>query len=303
MFDNINIQTNTPNNIIEITNNDMESYIKKAESLVGISQQNANKTGALVEQSKTTLNECKKLRDGLKEEIESLGDVHSTMMNNPHNVTAEQVGAYSKEEIDAKSYLTSVPEEYVTETELKNKAYLTSDDISGFATKTELESGLELKQSTLVAGDNITIENNIVSTSFAVADTDLSNLSEVGTKIIDGKWVPKVAILTQSVAAGITEIDMSEYLPQDDCQYEVLMICGYYKSSVANIKIYSDVVPQPSSVSLTVASSGSVQSSYIYIPIGIERKLYQYLSSATTSSDSGRYGIEALAYRRIGKNQ
>lgn len=301
MFGDINIKTNTPNNMIEITNNDMESYIKKAESLVGISQQNATKTGVFVEQSKTTLNECKKIRDGLKEEIESLGEFHSTMTNNPHNVTAEQVGAYSKEEIDAKPYLTSIPEEYITKAELENKDYLTSNDISELATKTELESGLALKQSTLIAGDNITIENNVISTSFNVANTDLSNLSDVGAKIIDGKWVPKVAVLTQSVAKGVTEIDMSEYLPNDDYQYEVLLVFGHFKSGGIFMKVYSDIIPESNNVTITLSTGATAQSSYINIPVGTARKLYQYLSAATTSAE--HYGIEALAYRRIGKNQ
>lgn len=300
MFDNVNIQTNTPANIIEITNNDMESYIKKAENLVELSRQSSNKAGAFVEQSKTVLNECKKLFGEIEEEIENLGDVHSTRTDNPHSVTAEQVGAYSREEIDAKSFLTTVPEEYVTQTELENKSYLTSSDISDLATKTELVNGLELKQSKLTAGNNIKIENDIISTSFNVANTDLSNLTEQGTKVLDGQWVPKTAVLTQSVAKGITEIDMSEYLPQDNYQYEVLLICGYYKNAAVYIQIYSDIIPQ-GSVSLTVASTSNAQSSYIYMPIGTERKLYQYLSAATTSSDTGRYGIEALGYRRVGK--
>lgn len=120
---------------------------------------------------------------------------------------------------------------------------------------------------------------------------------------VDGQWVGKTAVLTQSVTKGVTEIDMSEYLPQDDYQYEVLLICGhYYKSDACFFSIYSDVVSQPSHITLTLGSEVKAQSTYIYIPIGTERKLYQYLSAATRSGTNGEYGIEALGYRRVGKN-
>lgn len=38
-------------------------------------------------------------------------------------------------------------------------------DLSGFATKSEVESGLATKQDTLIAGDNITIEGNVISST------------------------------------------------------------------------------------------------------------------------------------------
>ena len=298
MFDGINIQTNTPNNMIEITNNDMESYIKKVESLVGISQQNANKTGAFVEQSKTTLNECKKLRDGLKEEIESLGEIHTTMTDNPHNVTAEQVGAYSKEEIDAKKYLMSVPDEYVTETELENKAYLTSNDVSVFATKIELSKGLELKQQKLTAGSNIKLENNVVSTSFDVANTDLSNLSDVGTKVIDGQWVASELELTPAKAKGTYEIDLSEYLPNDDYQYEVYLYIAVLRPSdtAGSIHIHTDILTDV--VTCTAYNNSSRAIFNGSFPVGTRRTLTYEVVAAISSAEAKLCG-----YRRIGKNQ
>jgi hypothetical protein len=63
-------------------------------------------------------------------------------------------------DVEAKGYLTSVPSEYVTENELSTKGYLTEhQDISNLATKEELAT----KQDVLTAGENITIENGVIS--------------------------------------------------------------------------------------------------------------------------------------------
>ena len=97
------------------------------------------------------------------------------------------------QDVEAKNYLTTIPDEYITETELNNKGYLTEhQDISNLATKTELTEGLATKQptgnyalksdipdvsnfatkeelsdkqDTLTAGENITIENGVISAS------------------------------------------------------------------------------------------------------------------------------------------
>ena len=110
-------------------------------------------------------------------------------------------------DVEEKGYLTEVPSEYITETELNNKGYLTEhQDISNLATKTELTEGLatkqptgnyalksdipdvsnlatktelEAKQDTLTAGENIAIENNVISatinTSNLATKTDVAN--------------------------------------------------------------------------------------------------------------------------------
>lgn len=296
MFDNVNIQTNTPANIIEITNNDMESYIKKAENLVELSMQSSNKAGAFVEQSKTVLNECKKLFGEIEDEIESLGDIHPTRTDNPHSVTAEQVGAYSKEEIDAKSFLTTIPEEYITQTELENKSYLTSSDITDLATKTELVNGLELKQSKLTAGNNIKIENDIVSTSFDVANTDLSNLSEQGTKVLDGQWVAsELNLMTKSSGTG--DLDLSDYLPNDNCVYEVLF--DYLLQAIGtdgqHIYISSDKIASSMEIGYLSTQTTTTSSGIFILPVGASRKI--------TLTGKATKTIDVNAYRRVGTNQ
>ena len=61
---------------------------------------------------------------------------------------------------DVSKFITEIPSEYVTETELNAKGYLTEhQSLADYATKSELAT----KQDTLTAGNNITIENGVIS--------------------------------------------------------------------------------------------------------------------------------------------
>lgn len=79
--------------------------------------------------------------------------ITETELNNKDYIT--------ETELNSKGYLTSIPSEYVTETELNSKGYLTEhQDISNLATKAELNSkanasDLANKQDKLVSGTNI----------------------------------------------------------------------------------------------------------------------------------------------------
>ena len=66
-------------------------------------------------------------------------------------------------------YLTEIPSEYVTETELNAKGYLTEhQSLANYSTTEEMNNAISnhhdsTKQDTLTAGSNITIENNVIS--------------------------------------------------------------------------------------------------------------------------------------------
>ena len=66
-------------------------------------------------------------------------------------------------------YLTEIPAEYVTETELESKGYLTEhQSLANYSTTEEMNNAISnhhdsTKQDTLTAGSNITIENNVIS--------------------------------------------------------------------------------------------------------------------------------------------
>ena len=73
------------------------------------------------------------------------------------------------DELNAKGYLTEIPAEYVTETELNAKGYLTEhQSLANYSTTEEINNAISnhhdsTKQDTLTAGENITIENNVIS--------------------------------------------------------------------------------------------------------------------------------------------
>lgn len=66
-------------------------------------------------------------------------------------------------------YLTEIPSEYVTETELESKGYLTEhQSLANYSTTEEMNNAISnhhdsTKQDKLTAGNNITIENNVIS--------------------------------------------------------------------------------------------------------------------------------------------
>ena len=66
-------------------------------------------------------------------------------------------------------YLTEIPAEYVTETELNSKGYLTEhQSLANYSTTEEMNNAISnhhdnTKQDKLTAGSNITIENNVIS--------------------------------------------------------------------------------------------------------------------------------------------
>ena len=70
---------------------------------------------------------------------------------------------------DVSGFITEIPSEYVTETELESKGYLTEhQSLANYSTTEEMNNAISnhhdsTKQDTLTAGSNITIENNVIS--------------------------------------------------------------------------------------------------------------------------------------------
>ena len=130
----------------------------------------------------------------------------------------------------------------------------------------------------------------------------ISNKVDINSIVIDGQWIAKQAVLTQSVASGETAIDVSEYLPKDNYQYEVLLLASWGDDGANEARVYSDILPK-SSLCLYVSPYGYFNGSYITLPVGIGRVIYQSLKAGAIAGDNNTRGIEALAYRRLGTNQ
>ena len=84
-------------------------------------------------------------------------------------LTAEDVGATTEQWVNQQNYLKSIPSEYITETELDEKGYLTEhQSLANYSTTEEMNNAISnhhdnTKQDKLTAGNNITIQDNVIS--------------------------------------------------------------------------------------------------------------------------------------------
>lgn len=156
--------------------------------------------------------------------------------------------------------------------------------------------------------------DEIVTDLNGKADTDLSNLSATGQKVIDGQWVASPLTLATDVNASttITQYDLSSYLPNDGYQYEVQMSFSMFtKTSSGNsISCYvgSDLIPFTTSTYAdaiqigqvrTRTSSNMTTSGNCKCPVGTGRYVDIYSPSGWTN---GSYSLWLNGYRRIGTN-
>ena len=134
----------------------------------------------------------------------------------------------------------------------------------------------------------------------------LANKVDINSKVIDGQWVSKTATLSTATAVGTYTIDLSDYLPNDTYNYEVLVSYtialssnttgtrGYITSDVLGEDNYLDIAsisPMPTSGYYNRAAGG------VIIPAK---------NSLTFKIGTGKatgVTLSANAYRRIGTNQ
>lgn len=130
------------------------------------------------------------------------------------------------------------------------------------------------------------------------ANTDLSNLSNSGKKVIDGQWVGKTATLSTATAVGTYTIDLSSYLPNDNYNYEVLIHLDSNRAGTGNasIGIYTNHL-LASDTPCLMCGNGYGDAINIILPL-FDRTIYIQVGERPVSHSS----IIAYAYRRIGTN-
>ena len=159
-------------------------------------------------------------------------------------------GYATKDEIPTKTsqltndskFITSIPSEYVTETELKAKGYLTEhQDISDLARKDELHSHSNKSVLDNITQTNINNWNN--KSDFSGSYADLTNKPTIPTKVSqlanDSSYASESyvtnAIANAQLGGGDTEIDLSGYATKDDLINKVDKETG--KSLIADSEI------------------------------------------------------------------
>lgn len=248
-------------------------------------------------------------------------------------------------------YLSSIPSEYITETELSEKGYITQhQDISGLATKNELAEGLGQKQnglssaqlsavnsgitSTLVSkikdvnngtltiqkdGETIgtfsanSLENKIINIPSSnlgnVANTDLSNLSDTGKKVLDGQWESEVVKISEAKAIGTYSIDLGpsgfNYLPNDNYIYEVFLAgsasCIATDEKIACAYVSTSVLPNEPSLNarfLMAQTYSNRITNWVNIPVGVDRIITFTINTRAFSS----LVLYVFGRRRLGTN-
>lgn len=133
------------------------------------------------------------------------------------------------------------------------------------------------------------------------ANTDLSNLSDSGKKVIDGQWVSKTATLSTATAAGTYTIDLSSYLPNDNYNYEVLFVHTFYDTGDNSGKLYQWTDYTGSQPEWFIEQGNKYarhNSSQTILTVGSGRKYY-----FTMTDGNSAHNCWAVQFRRIGTNQ
>ena len=132
------------------------------------------------------------------------------------------------------------------------------------------------------------------------ADVDLSNINN-SCKPIDGQWIGSNSLLTQATATGTYQLDLSNYLPNDAYNYEVLFVAYIYSanSGDTNYRFYNDIITDEDAIWGYVNASARCVSNTFVFPISAQR----YISLVIYGNAASTVKIRAKAYRRIGTNQ
>ena len=115
---------------------------------------------------------------------------------------------------------------------------------------------------------------------------------------VDGQWVFKSVNLCNNYSAGTTVIDLSDELPNDGYNYEILISCGAQGENqvlTSQVFLTSSIIENITAIGLT--SSSIYQFNTFNIPVGTDRTL-----SITKTGELVGLWVDMYAYRRLGKN-
>ena len=163
-------------------------------------------------------------------------------------------------------------------------------DLNNYATKTYVDEQI----------------GNTGTSSGGGANVDLSNLSDTGKAVIDGKWVHKVLTIASDVEHTKTDTtyDLSSYLPDDEYDYEVLFggnaITYTTKGNYSNLYLKTDIIKAsvPVCCIKTPAAAETIARTSTTLPVGVGR----YIIVSSNSTIGGKYTLHAIAYKRLGTN-
>lgn len=162
---------------------------------------------------------------------------------------------------------------------------------------------------TPVSSDNST---QIATTAFVknqnYAKNDLSNLVATTSKNFDAQWVSSQLQLANYVTLptlAVDEYDISNYLPDDNYKYEVIVVgsveTGSNSGDSSQLTVYSDILPNYGlwlCRAITRGSFTNVARGTGVLPVGQGRIIQVHADANNT----GKYNLNLRGYRRIGTN-
>lgn len=137
-------------------------------------------------------------------------------------------------------------------------------------------------------------------------DINCNNIDNQGEKRFDGQWISKILALSTATAMGTYNLDLSNYLPNDNYLYEISLNINCSSSSDTSVlTISSSVLPSGSTgaaesyYTIMCNASSTYGLNRFNLPIGNDKILTVIISG---NSFSKRCIITALGYRRLGTN-
>ena len=315
MVENNNNNDLKENNIIRVTNNNVKYYENLALQHSKESAKSATKSASYANDAKTYLNSCEQLKTTIDEETVQIVKLHSDNTENPHNVTASQVNAYSKSEMD------SLLEEELAK---KNQKLVAGENL----VITDNEDGTQTIKSANTVSLNYelsenkpSINNVVLSGNKTSHDLGLASISDIPTKVSElnndsgyltthqditgkqdvlsaGVGISISEVLSTATAVGTYTIDLSDYLPNDNYNYEVFLHDSLMQKSVTD-STHIDIVAGGVSINFARANSASVYATNSAVfPVDNTKKIELVISTRKADSNS----LTAYYYRRIGTN-
>ena len=114
MENKINTELRNGSNLIQVASNNAKYYEKLAEENAKKSEKSVQECASYIGLVQKVLSDCQSVQKGLEDAVGDKIHIHTEDYNNPHEVTAEQIGTYTKSEIDAKVSVDNV-QSYVVE--------------------------------------------------------------------------------------------------------------------------------------------------------------------------------------------
>lgn len=130
-------------NVIYVSNNNAKYYEEAAAKYAENASKSVSDCANYVLSAQKLVTECEKIRDEAALEAADAVELHSNNIDNPHEVTAAQVDAYTKSEID--TIVSNVETGVYTKSEVDNLLEAVDVDLSSYYTSAQVNSKLDEK--------------------------------------------------------------------------------------------------------------------------------------------------------------